>query len=51
MLDDEFRVEVVDERRGTSFVLYPITGDEAIEAFYHPFAAAAAALNGKRWAA
>jgi hypothetical protein len=51
LLDDEFRVEVVDERGGAQFVLYPTTGREAIEAFYHPFSAAKAALNGKRWAA
>jgi len=51
MLDDEFRVEVVDEREGASFVLHPTTGREAIDAFYHPFSAAQAALNGKRWAA
>lgn len=51
MLDDEFRVEVVDEREGARFVLHPTTGREAVEAFYHPFAAAKAALNGKRWAA
>jgi hypothetical protein len=46
-LEDEFRVEVVDERGGAQFVLYPTTGREAIQAFYHPFAAARAALNGK----
>jgi hypothetical protein len=51
LLEDEFRVEVVDEHEGASFVLHPTTGREAIEAFYHPFAAARAALNGKRWAA
>jgi hypothetical protein len=51
LLEDEFRVEVVDEREGTGFVLHPTTGREAIEAFYHPFSAARAALNGKRWAA
>jgi len=50
-LEDEFRVEVVDERDGARFVLHPTTGREAIEAFYHPFSAARAALNGKRWAA
>jgi hypothetical protein len=49
--EDEFRVEVVDEREGTRFVLHPTTGREAIQAFYHPFAAASAALNGKAWAA
>jgi hypothetical protein len=48
---DEFRVEVVDERDGAHFVLHPNTGREAIDAFYHPFSAARAALNGKRWAA
>jgi hypothetical protein len=50
-LEDEFRVEVVDGREGARFVLHPTTGREAIEAFYHPFSAARAALNGKRWAA
>ena len=50
-LENEFRVEVVDERDGARFVLHPTTGREAIEAFYHPFSAARAALNGKRWAA
>jgi hypothetical protein len=50
-LEDEFRVEVVDEREGARFVLHPTTGREAVEAFYHPFSAAKAALNGKRWAA
>ena len=49
--DDEFRVEVVDQRGGADFVLHPTTGSEAIQAFYHPFSAARAALNGKRWAA
>jgi hypothetical protein len=51
LLEDEFRVEVVDEREGARFVLHPLTGREAIEAFYHPFAAAGAALNGKSLAA
>ena len=51
LLEDEFRVEVADEREGVRFVLHPTTGREAIDAFYHPFAAALAALNGKRWAA
>jgi hypothetical protein len=50
-LEDEFRVEVEDRCEGTRFVLYPITGGEAIQAFYHPFAAAGAALSGKAWAA
>jgi hypothetical protein len=48
---DEFRVEVVDEREGVRFVLHPTTGREAIAAFYHPFSAAKAALNGQHWAA
>ena len=48
---NEFRVEVVDRRQGSSFVLHPMTGREAVRAFYHPFAAANAALNGKRLAA
>ena len=48
---DEFRVEVVDRRHGSGFVLHPMTGKEAVHAFYHPFAAASAALNGKRMAA
>jgi hypothetical protein len=48
--ESEFRVEVEDRREGASFVLYPTTGREAIKAFYHPFAAARAALNGKAWA-
>ena len=51
LLEDEFRVEVVDERGGARFVLHPATGSEAIEAFYHPFSAARAALNGKRLSA
>ena len=38
--EDQFRVEVEDEREGTRFVLHPRTGREAIQAFYHPFAAA-----------
>lgn len=38
-LEDEFRVEVGDRCAGTRFVLHPLTGEEAMEAFY-PFAAA-----------
>ena len=37
--EDEFRVEVEDTRLGTGFVLHPLTGSEAIEAYHHPFAA------------
>jgi hypothetical protein len=51
LLQDEFRVEVIDEREGAHFVLHPTTGREAIQAFYHPFSVARAALNAKRWAA
>jgi hypothetical protein len=36
-LNDEFRVEVEDERDGARFVLHPTTGREALQAFYHPF--------------
>jgi len=42
-LMDEFRVQVEDRREGTCFVLHPLTGRDAIQAFYHPFAAARAA--------
>jgi hypothetical protein len=45
--EDEFRVTVEDRREGALFVLHPATGREAIEAYYHPFSAARAALNGK----
>jgi hypothetical protein len=38
---DDFRVVVEDEREGARFVLHPPTGREAIQAFYHPFSAAA----------
>ena len=47
---NEFRVEVEDQRAGSRFVLHPTTGREAVVAFHHPFAAARAALNGKRLA-
>ncbi len=50
-LEDEFRVEVEDRREGTRFVLHPITGTEAIQAFHHPFSAARGALRGKARAA
>jgi hypothetical protein len=40
--EDEFRVEVEDRREGVRFVLRPATGRDAIQAFYHPFAAAVA---------
>ena len=36
----EFRVQVMDAWEGTRFVLRPSSGREAIQAFYHPFAAA-----------
>ena len=35
---DEFRVEVEDRREHVRFVLYPATGKEAIDAYYHPLA-------------
>jgi hypothetical protein len=38
-LEDEFLIEVKDEREGTRFVLRPATGREAIESFYHPLSA------------
>ena len=50
-LANEFRVEVEDRREEAHFVLHPTTGREAIEAFHHPFSAASAASNGRRWAA
>jgi hypothetical protein len=50
-LDDEFRVEVEDTRERAGFVLYPRTGSEAIQAFYHPFSAARTALTGRARAA
>ena len=46
-LGDEFRIEVEDLREGARFALHPVTGREAIQAFYHPFATArAAAAHG-----
>jgi len=42
-LEDEFRIEVEVLREGARFALHPVTGREAIQAFYHPFAAATAA--------
>ena len=45
-LKDEFEVQVEDRREGTRFVLHPLTGREAIQAFYHPFANPRPALNG-----
>jgi hypothetical protein len=42
---DDFRVEVEVRRDGTRFVLYPITGSDAIQAFYHPFSVTRAPLN------
>jgi hypothetical protein len=50
-LDDEFRVEVEDTREGARFVLYPKTGSEAIQAFYHPFSAGRTAPTGRARAA
>jgi hypothetical protein len=45
-LHDEFRVEVEDRREGARFALYPTTGSEAIQAFYHPFSAASTVPSG-----
>ena len=39
LLDDEFRVEVVDEREGGRVVLYATTWSEAIDVFYDPSSA------------
>jgi hypothetical protein len=50
-LEDEFLVEVADEREGTRLVLHPATGKEAIQAFHHPFAAAKAVVIRAGWAA
>jgi len=50
-LRDEFRVEVEDRRERARFVLYPTTGREAIQAFYHPFAVGRGTLVGEAWAA
>jgi hypothetical protein len=49
--EDTFCVAVVDKRDGGRFVLYPTTGKAAIQAFYHPFAAARATLNDEACAA
>jgi hypothetical protein len=45
-LHDEFRVEVEDRGEGARFALYPTTGSEAIQAFYHPFSAASTVRSG-----
>lgn len=50
-LENEFQVNVKDERTGSDFILYPLTGIEAIHAFHHPFAAAREALAAGRVAA
>jgi hypothetical protein len=42
-LEDSFRVDVVDRRRRTVFTLRPASGKEAVEAYRHPFVAAARA--------
>jgi hypothetical protein len=44
-LEDEFRIEVEDLREGARFALHPVTRREAIQAFYHPFAAARVAAS------
>jgi hypothetical protein len=42
---EEFRVVVEDRREHVRFVLCPTTGEEAIQAFYHPFAIVRPALE------
>ena len=44
---DGFRVEVKNQREGARFVLYPTTGREAIQAFYHPFSASTASRSSR----
>ena len=34
---DEFCVKVEDRREDARFILFPMTGREAMHAFYHPF--------------
>ena len=46
LLDDEFRVEVVDEREGGRVVFYATTWSEAIDAYYDPVSVTRAALEG-----
>ena len=46
-LEDEFRVEVEDQREGAHFVLYPTTGRDAIRAFYHPLSAATSSRSSR----
>jgi hypothetical protein len=48
---DEFRIEVEDRREDVRFVLHPTTGKEAIQVFYHPFAAARPAVYAEAEAA
>jgi hypothetical protein len=48
---DEFRVEVEDRREHVRFVLSPMTGEEAIQAFHHPFAVGRGALHDEAEAA
>ena len=50
-LESEFRVEVADIRLGTHFVLRPVTGEAAIQAFYHPFATSGVPSDAEAWAA
>jgi hypothetical protein len=37
LLDDEFRVEAVDEREGNRVVVFATTWGDAIDAYYDPF--------------
>lgn len=50
-LKDEFRVQVEDRRAGTRFALHSLTGREAIQDFYHPFAARESRVKRQAWAA
>jgi hypothetical protein len=50
-LENEFRVEVADRRAETRFVLHPVTGKAAIQAFYHPFATSGTPFDQEAWAA
>jgi hypothetical protein len=46
LLDDEFRVEIVDERVGGRVVLYARTWNQAMDAYYDPSSATRDVLHG-----
>lgn len=46
LLDDEFRVEVVDKREGGRVVLYARTWNQAIDAYLDPSSATRDVLHG-----